>query len=494
MELGNASYNKLYDREEKHYENAAENIDLNNRNNSLTLVVDAVEPGTTVLDVGCSFGYIGEWLIKNRNCSVYGIDIDETALKEVKEKGFYEDAYNINLDEVKDYHISDKEIPHEELNRLISSKVKFDYIICADVIEHFQYPTEALNLLGALLKHEGKIVVSIPNISNMDIILNLIEERFNYSDKGILDNTHAKFYTEKSFFEWIYTSNSFFKGFKLDVEKIGCTTHRTELAENLKNRFPYLYDFIYTANPSLETFQNIFLLKRIDKDDSAAGLNSRLESYKKMLISEFNGKNTGKVSKKVSSEAPLEFKLISPSRHLKSISFLFGTHNKVTKGKIDITLYNQKEKQVVAKKTISSINVNDNEFYEVDLGSLYLSQENLYFKIETDLNEQEGFSLYLNEEGIPYTKITYYGEEFHIRKAAEDFSILNSMEMQLREKYNLGKYYREKHKAFRNIEEDYKKKLKSGENMISAEEYNSLKKENLELRKMLQVFIMDLIK
>ena len=155
LELGNASYNKLYTTEEKHYENSADEIDLDNRNNSLSLVVDEVEPNSRVLDVGCSFGYIGEWLHTNRQCTLYGIDIDEFALGKVREKGFYEDAYLINFDSLKDNS--------EELDRFQSLAGEFDYIICADVLEHLKNPTEALKLLAEKLKTHGEIIVSIPN-------------------------------------------------------------------------------------------------------------------------------------------------------------------------------------------------------------------------------------------------------------------------------------------------------------------------------------------
>ena len=80
MSVGNAKYNMLYNPKEKHYVNYSNEIDINDLNNSLSLVLNAIDENSKVLDVGCSFGYIGEWLIKNKNCKVYGIDIDSKAI------------------------------------------------------------------------------------------------------------------------------------------------------------------------------------------------------------------------------------------------------------------------------------------------------------------------------------------------------------------------------------------------------------------------------
>lgn len=486
MELGNASYNKLYTTDEKHYENSADKIDLDNRNNSLSLVVDEVEPNSRVLDVGCSFGYIGEWLSTNRQCTLYGIDIDSFALSKVKEKGFYRDAYEINFDSLKDNP--------EELSRFQALTEEFDYIICADVLEHLKNPTEALKLLAEKLKAHGKIIVSIPNISNMDIVLSLLEEKFNYSDKGLLDNTHEKFYTRKSFAEWIYTINNSLREYHFDLNEVGVTTHRTKLASTLKSRYPLLYSMFYDANPRLEVFQNIFALKKLPREEAVTGLNNIIKSYKTSTISVYNGYNSGRVSSKISRGNEYSFELEVKNKKLKSLGFLFGTHGKAVKGALTFTIKAPGGKEVLVRKKIDALHISDNQFYDIDFASLYLKEDTIKVTVASDLREEEGISLYLNEEGMPYTRIIYYEDFLMMEKAEDEYNVLKVVEEKLRELNNNSKYYRDKYTQLKSIESNQRREIENLQDKVLIEKYNKLKQENFELRKLRNRLIQNIIK
>ncbi len=145
MNLGNAEENRLFvlDSKKKYYA-TANDIRPEVENNSLSYVVKSVAENSTVLDVGCSYGYLGEWLVKNKNCQVYGIDIDEEAIKYTKEKGLYNEIYHLDLD-----YIQKNTSEFERFNNL---EEIFDFVICADVLEHLKNPTEALALLISKLK------------------------------------------------------------------------------------------------------------------------------------------------------------------------------------------------------------------------------------------------------------------------------------------------------------------------------------------------------
>jgi hypothetical protein len=45
------------------------------------------------------------------------------------------------------------------------------------------------------LKPQGKIVASIPNASFYLVPLNLLRGRWRYTDRGVLDKTHLRFFT-----------------------------------------------------------------------------------------------------------------------------------------------------------------------------------------------------------------------------------------------------------------------------------------------------------
>ncbi len=81
---------------------------------------------------------------------------------------------------------------------------QFDYIICADVLEHLRDPQATLERFMPYLKDDGFFIISLPNIRHFAIIMMLaLEGRFDYADSGILDATHLKFFTRDTAKEMI---------------------------------------------------------------------------------------------------------------------------------------------------------------------------------------------------------------------------------------------------------------------------------------------------
>ena len=261
MSLGNAQENRLFvtNSSKKKYFITADDINQNVEKNSYSYIINVIPENSIVLDVGCAHGYLGEWLNKNKNCQIYGIDIDGEAINYVKERGYYKDVFNIDIDY--------QEKTKDELDRFANLKEIFDYAICADILEHLKQPTEALEFVVAKLKLGAQVLISIPNIAHADIIFNLLENNFNYSELGILDNTHLRFFTKKSFVEWINLANEKFKenGYKLDIKFIGSTRYSSEFLETAKTKYPNLYRLILNGNEELLTLQNIFALTKVDK-------------------------------------------------------------------------------------------------------------------------------------------------------------------------------------------------------------------------------------
>lgn len=75
----------------------------------------------------------------------------------------------------------------------------FDLIICNDVIEHMEHHVEFMVNIKKKLVPQGSLVISIPNVrllSNLNQIL--FARDWQYSDAGILDKTHLRFFTKKS--------------------------------------------------------------------------------------------------------------------------------------------------------------------------------------------------------------------------------------------------------------------------------------------------------
>lgn len=68
-------------------------------------------------------------------------------------------------------------------------------IVLADVIEHLRDAPSLLQLVRRSLAPEGRLFISVPNIANITIRLGLLFGQFEYRERGILDNTHLRFYT-----------------------------------------------------------------------------------------------------------------------------------------------------------------------------------------------------------------------------------------------------------------------------------------------------------
>lgn len=139
-------------------------------------IIQAVSPGTRVLDVGCASGYLAAQL-KKKGCTVVGVD------------GAYDEAAARILDE---HHVADLEEPWEPREK------GFDFILFADVIEHLR-SLAILDRAKGWLAPGGRIIASTGNVALWYIRLQLARGRFDYTPRGILDETHVKLYTRRTF-------------------------------------------------------------------------------------------------------------------------------------------------------------------------------------------------------------------------------------------------------------------------------------------------------
>lgn len=144
-------------------------------------LLNRVSHGSRVLEVGCATGYFTKELIR-KNCTVIAIESDNQAAKIAKKNT--------------QAKIIVAGINH--IDKFLSKYKKFDVILLADVLEHLVDPFTALALLKKYLSKNGKILISVPNIANFSIRLQVLLGNFNYQDYGILDKTHLHFYTKKS--------------------------------------------------------------------------------------------------------------------------------------------------------------------------------------------------------------------------------------------------------------------------------------------------------
>ena len=134
----------------------------------------------TILDVGCGHGYFAAELKK---CGNRVTGIDRLAHPERQES--FDEYLPADLD------AGLPADPHLQAR-------KFDRVLLLDVLEHVRKPGRVLTECRHLLKSGGAVVVSLPNVANIVIRLQLLFGRFEYAERGILDRTHLRFFTRSS--------------------------------------------------------------------------------------------------------------------------------------------------------------------------------------------------------------------------------------------------------------------------------------------------------
>ncbi len=145
-------------------------------------LVRAMGRPRTVLDVGCGIGLNGQ-VAKTRGARVVGLEISPEAREQARRR----------LDEVL---AVDLESP-TALGPALSGR-RFDVVLCGDVLEHTRDPAAVLRRLVELLEPDGRVLISLPNVAAWTVRAGLLAGRFDYSDSGILDRTHLRFFTEAS--------------------------------------------------------------------------------------------------------------------------------------------------------------------------------------------------------------------------------------------------------------------------------------------------------
>jgi 2-polyprenyl-3-methyl-5-hydroxy-6-metoxy-1,4-benzoquinol methylase len=71
----------------------------------------------------------------------------------------------------------------------------------SEVLEHLRDPWETLRKLRPLLKPGAIVLASSPNVSHYHIIAMLLRGEWNLTDVGVMDRTHLRWFTPKTYQE-----------------------------------------------------------------------------------------------------------------------------------------------------------------------------------------------------------------------------------------------------------------------------------------------------
>lgn len=75
----------------------------------------------------------------------------------------------------------------------------FDAFIASEVLEHLVDPYSVVKRIAPLLKPGALVLASSPNVGWWRNVLNLMLGRFDYTDAGMMDRTHLRWFTPASF-------------------------------------------------------------------------------------------------------------------------------------------------------------------------------------------------------------------------------------------------------------------------------------------------------
>lgn len=130
-----------------------------------------------LLDLGASAGHLG-LAVRDHFAATTGFEYEVACIGALRER--FDVALIADLEKVKN-------LPQGA-----------DAVVLADVLEHLRDAPALLQLVRKSLAPKGKVFISVPNIANITVRLGLLFGIFEYRDRGILDNTHLRFYTMRT--------------------------------------------------------------------------------------------------------------------------------------------------------------------------------------------------------------------------------------------------------------------------------------------------------
>jgi len=144
-------------------------------------VLQLVRPGTRVLEVGCATGCMTRALQENLDCEVHAVEPNPEDAAQAAPF-----ASQMTVGDIGDPQV------REAVGR------GYDAVIFADVLEHLVDPWETVRWVRTILCPGGCVAASVPNVAHYTVRLGLLRGRFDYAPYGLLDDTHLRFFTERS--------------------------------------------------------------------------------------------------------------------------------------------------------------------------------------------------------------------------------------------------------------------------------------------------------
>jgi SAM-dependent methyltransferase len=155
---------------------------------ALRLLKDAALPSGLVLDLGCAAGPLAD-PVAALGYDYVGLDIDPQAIADLSARGF--EAHELDLGGHADELL-------DTLRTVLNGRVPVA-VLALDVLEHLVEPTRLLQAVAGLAAGQDQLqlVVSIPNVTHLDVAIKLLLGRWDLTKIGLLDDTHVRFFNNR---------------------------------------------------------------------------------------------------------------------------------------------------------------------------------------------------------------------------------------------------------------------------------------------------------
>lgn len=141
-----------------------------------------VNPRASLLELGCGNGATGALALQAGKAGKYvGIELLSDMAAHAKTV----------LTTVHEGDVERIDLPYQAAT--------FDGLILSEVLEHLVNPERVLRRLVKMLKPHALVMASSPNISHWKNIVALAQGHFRYSESGMMDRTHLRWFTPTSF-------------------------------------------------------------------------------------------------------------------------------------------------------------------------------------------------------------------------------------------------------------------------------------------------------
>jgi len=170
------------------YDNAAFDPSTCDWNDIDRLQIEMIPKHSRVLEIGCATGFMSEYLRREKDCFVFGIESNSSQAQMAVGR----------CDELLCGLIDTEEV-QSTLDQFVRKSEKFDVVFMSQVIEHIACPNDIITKIRDWLTADGVLVISTVNVAHWKSRLRLLLGKWEYEKYGLFDDTHLRFFCVNGF-------------------------------------------------------------------------------------------------------------------------------------------------------------------------------------------------------------------------------------------------------------------------------------------------------